>query len=39
MRYATIGLGDPRVITIEAIAFLIFTAAAFGGAVYALRRQ
>jgi ABC-2 type transport system permease protein len=39
MRFATIGLGDPRVIAFEALAFLAFTAASFGGAMFALRRQ
>jgi ABC-2 type transport system permease protein len=39
MRYATIGLGDPAVLATEAIAFGLFTAAAFGAALWALRRQ
>jgi ABC-type multidrug transport system permease subunit len=39
MRYATIGIGSPRQIVIEAAAFLAFTAASFGAALWALRRQ
>ena len=39
LRYATIGLGDPRIVAVEAIAFLVFAGVAFAGAVYALRRQ
>jgi len=39
LRYATIGLGDPRVVTLEGVAFLVFAAIAFAGAVYALKRQ
>jgi ABC-type multidrug transport system permease subunit len=39
LRYATIGLGDPRIVTVEAVAFLVFAGVAFAGAVYALRRQ
>jgi ABC-2 type transport system permease protein len=39
LRYATIGLGDPSWIAIEAGAFLVFTAGAFAVAVHALRNQ
>jgi ABC-type multidrug transport system permease subunit len=39
MRYATIGVGSPQQIVIEAVAFLAFTAASFGAALWALRRQ
>lgn len=39
VRYATIGLGDPGRIALESMAFLIFTAASFAVAVYALRNQ
>ena len=38
-RYATIGLGDPAWIALEALAFTLFTAAGFGAAVHALRNQ
>jgi ABC-2 type transport system permease protein len=39
MRYATIGTGSPLRVSIEAVAFLGFTAASFSGALWALRRQ
>jgi ABC-2 type transport system permease protein len=39
MRYATIGIGSPRQIVTEAVAFLVFTGASFGAALWALRRQ
>jgi ABC-2 type transport system permease protein len=39
MRYATIGLGDPRLMAFEAVGFVAFTIASFAGALYALRRE
>jgi ABC-type multidrug transport system permease subunit len=39
MRFATIGLGDPRRIALEAAAFGVFTLASFAGALAVLRRQ
>jgi ABC-2 type transport system permease protein len=39
LRYATIGMGDPGRIAIEAAAFVLFTVASFGGALVALRRE
>ena len=39
LRYATVGLGDPATIGLEAAAFLVFTAGAFAAAVHALRNQ
>jgi ABC-2 type transport system permease protein len=39
LRYATIGLGSPGRIWLEAAGFLVFTAAAFAGALFALKRQ
>ncbi len=39
MRYATIGLGEPSLIVMEAVAFGLFTAGAFMVAVHALRNQ
>ena len=39
LRYATIGQGDPSRIALEALAFVLFTAGAFGLAVHALRNQ
>jgi ABC-2 type transport system permease protein len=39
LRHATIGLGDPATIALEAGAFVIFTAASFWVAVRALRDQ
>jgi hypothetical protein len=39
MRFATIGLGDPRQIALEAAGFLAFTAVSFAGALVVLRRE
>jgi ABC-2 type transport system permease protein len=39
VRYATVGIGAPRTIAIEATAFVLFTIAAFAVAVRALRNQ
>jgi ABC-2 type transport system permease protein len=39
LRYATIGVGDPHLIALEAAAFAVFTAISFGVAVHALRNQ
>ena len=39
LRYATIGVGQPSIIWLEASAFLVFTMAAFAGALWALKRQ
>jgi ABC-type multidrug transport system permease subunit len=39
LRYATIGLGDPLVVAIEAAAFIVFTAAAFACALWVLQNQ
>jgi ABC-2 type transport system permease protein len=39
VRYATVGIGAPRTIAIEAAAFVLFTIAAFAVAVRALRTQ
>jgi len=39
LRYATIGRGDPSLIWLESAAFLVFTAFAFAGALWALKRQ
>lgn len=39
LRYATIGVGDPRVIAIEAGGFVVFTLIAFWLAVQALERE
>ena len=39
LRYATIGQGDPGQIGLEGLAFVLFTVAAFGLAVQALRNQ
>ena len=39
MRYATIGLGDPRTIAIEAAGYVVFTLVSFAGALYTLRRE
>jgi ABC-2 type transport system permease protein len=39
LRYASIGHGDPGRIALEGLAFVLFTAAAFGLAVQALRNQ
>ena len=39
LRYATIGVGDPRTIGIEAGGFVLFTLIAFWLAVQALERE
>jgi ABC-type multidrug transport system permease subunit len=39
VRYATVGLGDPTRLSLEAGAFVVFTAGAFLAAVQALRNQ
>src|SRR5438046_2393593 len=39
MRFATIGLGDPRRTALEAAAFLAFTVASFAAALLVLRRE
>jgi ABC-type multidrug transport system permease subunit len=39
LRYATIGVGDPARIALEAGGFVLFTAGAFAVAVHALRNQ
>ena len=39
MRFATIGLGDPRPIALEAAGFIAFTLVSFAGALIVLRRQ
>ena len=39
LRYATIGIGEPALVAVEAAAFLLFTGVAFGGALLALKRQ
>jgi ABC-2 type transport system permease protein len=39
VRYATIGVGDPARVALEAAAFVLFTGAAFAAAVHALRNQ
>jgi ABC-type multidrug transport system permease subunit len=39
MRYATVGIGDPRMIAWEAAAFAAFSAAFFWVAVHSLQRQ
>jgi ABC-2 type transport system permease protein len=39
MRFATIGLGDPQRIALEAAGFVAFTIASFIGALMVLRRQ
>lgn len=39
LRYATVGLGDPAQLAMESGAFVVFTLAAFGAAVLALRHQ
>ena len=39
LRFATIGMGEPRTILIEAAGFLLFTGGAFAAAVHALRNQ
>ncbi len=39
IRFATIGLGNPRAIALEAVAFVAFTLASFAGALFVLRRE
>jgi ABC-2 type transport system permease protein len=39
LRYATIGIGEPRVVAVEAASFVAFTLAAFVFAVRALERE
>jgi len=39
LRYATVGIGDPRTIAIESVAFSVFTLACFAAATVSLRRQ
>ena len=39
LRYATVGIGDPGTLALEALAFGLFTLATFGAAVWALYRQ
>jgi len=39
MRFATIGLGNPRLIALEAAGFVLFTLLSFAGALVVLRRQ
>jgi ABC-type multidrug transport system permease subunit len=39
VRYATVGIGPPRMIAIEAASFVLFTIAAFAIAVRALQNQ
>ena len=39
LRYATTGLGDPSLLPLEMLGFAVFTAAAFLGALAALRRD
>ena len=39
MRYATIGVGDPRLIAVEAAGFIVFTLVSFVVALYVLRRD
>jgi ABC-2 type transport system permease protein len=39
LRYATIGVGNPSRIWVEAVGFLVFTGACFIGALVALKRQ
>jgi ABC-2 type transport system permease protein len=39
LRYATIGLGDPAFLAVEALAFVGFSALSFAGALWVLRRQ
>ena len=39
MRFATIGLGDPRSIALEAAGFMTFTLVSFAGALHVLRRE
>ena len=39
MRFATIGLGDPQWIALEAVGFVAFTIVSFGGALFVLRHE
>jgi hypothetical protein len=39
MRFATIGLGDPQSIALEAAGFVAFTLASFAGALFVLQRE
>jgi hypothetical protein len=39
MRYATVGVGAPPLIVVEGAAFVVFTVAAFGSALWALSRE
>jgi ABC-2 type transport system permease protein len=39
MRFATIGLGDPQLVALEAAGFVVFTLASFAGALAVLQRQ
>ena len=39
LRYATVGLGTPRVIALEAVAFMVFGAVSFVAALLVLRKQ
>ncbi|MGH9148283.1 MAG: ABC transporter permease, partial [Vicinamibacterales bacterium] len=39
MRFATIGLGDPRQIALEAAGFVAFTVVSFAAALFVLRRE
>jgi ABC-2 type transport system permease protein len=39
LRFATVGLGDPRIVAVEAVAFGVFAAASFVAARLVLQRQ
>jgi ABC-2 type transport system permease protein len=39
LRYATVGMGEPRSLILEAAAFCVFTGATFAGALWSLQRQ
>jgi len=39
LRYATIGVGSPQQVIVQSSAFVAFTIASFGAALWALRRQ
>jgi ABC-2 type transport system permease protein len=39
LRFATIGMGEPRVVALEACGFVAFTTVSFVAALYALRRE
>jgi len=39
LRFATIGTGEPSVLVAEGLGFVVFTVAAFGAALWSLRRQ